>query len=214
MCDPISAAIGSTLLPAATAGTAVAGTAAAAGSASFMSSMASAGSSLLIQGITAGAQSGAEAEKINNHNRAVQENAQSAKDAYFIKSKQTNLRLLQEQNQASQQKQDDAIKTLKAQGTAIAAAGGSGVQGVNIDQLMNDFERSEGIRASRVDERLAGLKAQTEMDKLGFQSEAQNRINSMQPIGVAESAFNILEPIAGVAVNYFDTKARFASVDL
>ena len=41
-------------------------------------------------------------------------------------------------------KTDADLKALKAQGTASAAAG-AGVQGVDVDRLMDDFERSEGV---------------------------------------------------------------------
>ena len=212
MCDPISAAIGSTLLPAA-AGTAAVGGAAAAGSATMMSSLASAGTKLLIGGLSAGAESAASAERTNAHNAAVQQNAQSAKDAYFIKSRSANLRLLQEQTQVSHQKEDADIKALKSQGTAIAAAAGAGVQGVNVDQLINDFERSEGMLASRADQRLEGVQAQTAMEMLSYQSEANARINSMQPIGMAETLFGVAEPLLGFGLDYMDAKARFASVE-
>ena len=50
------------------------------------------------------------------------------------------------------------------------------------------------------------------MDKLAFQSEAQNRINSMQPESFAETLFNVVEPVAGFGIDYYDTQARLASV--
>ena len=82
-----------------------------------------------------------------------------------------------------------------------------------MDRLLNDFERSEGVLADRIEQRLEGMQQQAEMNKLGFQSEAQNRINSMQPIGFAETLFNVVEPIAGFAVNYADTTARYADLE-
>jgi len=108
---------------------------------------------------------------------------------------------------------DADLKAMKAQGTASAAAAASGVQGVDVDRLINDFERSEGVLTGRIQARLDGMKAQNEMDKLAFQSEAQNRINSMQPVGWAETLFNVVEPIAGFALDYSDEKSRLASLE-
>lgn len=198
MCEPTTLlALGSTL----TGTTAVAGTAAAASS-----------SALAIQGITAGAKVFGALGAANSKNSAAAQNAASAKDAYFLKSKQSNLRILQEQQQASQQKMDADLKALQSQGTAMAAAGGAGVQGTNVDQLIADFERSEGVLTGRISQQLQGMQAQNEMDKLAFQSEAQNRINSMQPQNFAETLFNVVKPIAGFGIDYYDTQARLADI--
>ena len=199
MCEPtLIATLGSSLL----------GGGAAAGGAVAASS-----SALAIQGISAaasgvGALAGAAAQ-----NKAAAQNAQSAKDAYFLKTKQANLNIMQEQTQASQQKRDGDLKAMKAQGTAMAAAGGSGVQGVNIGQLLNDFERSEGVLTDRISQRLESMQSQNEMQKLAFQSEAMNRINSMQPQGFAETLFNVAEPLAGFGIDYYDTQARLADLE-
>lgn len=197
MCEPTTLlSLGSAL----TGTTAVAGTAAAASS-----------SALAIKGLTAGAKAVGALAGVANQNKAAAQNAQSAKDAYFLKSKQSNLRILQEQTQASMQKQDADLKALKSQGTAMAAAGGAGVQGANVDQLINDFERSEGVMASRISQKLEAMQAQNEVNKLGYQTEAQNRINSMQPVGFAETLFKVAEPIAGFGLDYYDSKSRLAA---
>jgi hypothetical protein len=168
--------------------------------------------SMAIKGISAIAQVAGAMDAADKQNEAVQRNARAAKDAYFLKSKQANLRIVQEQIQASQQKMDADLKAMRSQGTAIAAAAGAGVQGANVEQLVNDFERSEGVLTDRISQRLEGMKAQNEMDKLAFQSEAQNRINSMQPQSFTETLFNVVEPIAGFGIDYFDSQARLAAV--
>ena len=61
-------------------------------------------------------------------------------DAYFLKTTQANKRIMQEQIQAGQQKRDADLKSLKAQSTAIAAASASGVEGVDVNRLVNDFK--------------------------------------------------------------------------
>ena len=197
MCEP------TTLLA---IGNAVAGTSAVAGSATAVGTMATGMQALSAGGKVIGGLAGVAAQ-----NKAAAQNAQSAKDAYFLKSKQSNLRILQEQTQASMQKQDADLKALKSQGTAMAAAGGAGVQGVNVDQLINDFERSEGVMADRIQQKLESMQAQNEVNKLGYQTEAQNRINSMQPVGFAETLFKVAEPIAGFGLDYYDSKSRLAA---
>ena len=197
MCEP------TTLLA---IGNAVAGTSAVAGGAAAAGTMATGMQALSAGGKVIGGLAGVAAQ-----NKAAAQNAQSAKDAYFLKSKQSNLRILQEQTQASMQKQDADLKALKAQGTAMAAAGGAGVQGANVDQLINDFERSEGVMADRIQQKLESMQAQNEVNKLGYQTEAQNRINSMQPVGFAETLFKVVEPIAGFGLDYYDSKSRLAA---
>jgi len=197
MCEP------TTLLA---IGNAVAGTSAVAGSATAAATMATGMQAVSAGGTVLSGLTGAAAQ-----NKAAAQNAQSAKDAYFLKSKQSNLRILQEQTQASMQKQDADLKALKSQGTAMAAAGGAGVQGVNVDQLINDFERSEGVLADRTQQKLESMQAQNEINKLGYQTEAQNRINSMQPVGFAETLFKVAEPIAGFGLDYYGSKSRLAA---
>lgn len=213
MCEPVTlATLGTTLAgTGAAAGTtaAVAGTTAAAGA----SAAAASNTMLAIQGVTAGISALGALDAAGRQNKAAAQNNQAALDAYFLKSKQNQLSVIQEQTQASQQKQDAGLKSMRAQGTAIAAAGGAGVQGTNVAQLLNDFERSEGLMTDRVQQRLEGVQAQAAMSVLGFQSEAQNRINSMQPQGFAETLFNVAEPIAGFGIDYYDSKATQAALE-
>lgn len=206
MCEPVTmAAIGSSVSGAAAAAT-TAATAAATSSTFQMASLA-------ISGAQAVAGAAANQDKANKHNAAVAQNNQSALDAYYLKSKQTNLREQQQLREASMQKQDADLKATKAQATALVAAAGAGVKGSNVAQLIEDFERSEGILTSRIDQKLEDTLQQNEMNKLGFQSEANNRINSMQPIGMSEQIFGIIEPLAGFGLDYFDSKSRLADVE-
>jgi len=178
-----------------------------------MSASAASATALAIKGVTAVASVGSAIQGAKNQNAAAQANAQSARDAYLLKSRQTSLRLRQEQVQASQARQDADLKTLKGQGAAMASAGGAGVQGINVDQLLKDFEASEGLMVSRIDQRVEGLQQQAAIDQLGFQSEAQSRINSMQPQGFTETLFNVLQPIAGFGVDMADYQGKKAALE-
>lgn len=157
----------------------------------------------VVKGVTAVAGVAASVEKTNNKNQQYSDNVAASKDAFFLKTKQENLRTRQQQTQASQKLQDADLKATQSQGTAIAAAAGAGVQGVNVDQLINDFERSEGVLADRTMQKLEDIQAQSEMTKLSFQSEAINRINSIQPVGYAEAMAGVIEPIADFGIDYY-----------
>ena len=183
------------------------------GAVSSITAAQAATASLVIQGVSAMGQAAAASDVANKKNQAYIENTRSAKDAYFLKTKQSNLRVQQEQQRTTQQQMDADIKARKASATAIAAAAGAGVQGANVEQLLNDFERSEGIYNDRTDQRLEDIQQQTAMNQLGYQSESISRINSMQPVGFAETLFAVAEPFADFGVSYFDTKARYASLE-
>ena len=169
---------------------------------------------LVIQGVSAVAQASAAVDVANKQNQAYVDNTRSAKDAYFLKTKQSNLRLRQERTQALNQQMDADIKAQKASATALAAAAGSGVQGANISQLMADFERSEGMYNDRVDQRMENVAQQIEMNQLGYRSEAIDRINSRQPVSFAETMFKVAEPLADFGLSYYDTTARYAALDI
>lgn len=168
---------------------------------------------LVIGGVSAIAQANAAVETASNKNKQYYANVQSAKDAYFLKTKQSNLRIQQEQARTVQQKMDADLKARKASATALAAAAGAGVQGANVSQLIADFERSEGMYNDRVDQRMEDIAQQTAMNQLGYQSEAISRVNSMQPVSYAEALFNVAEPLADFGIDYFSTKARYANVE-
>ena len=168
---------------------------------------------LIITGISSVAQMGAAVEKTNAKNQQVVDNTVASKDAYFLKTKQANLRIIQEQTQASQKKQDADLKSMRSQGTAMAAAGGAGVQGANIDQMLNDFEKSEGFFTDRIDQKLRDVKTQNEYNKLGYQSEAINRINSVQPVGHMEAMMGVVEPMANFGLSYADYASERAAVE-
>ena len=66
---------------------------------------------------------------------------------------------------------------------------------------------------SRIDQRVEGLQQQAAMDQLGFQTEAQRRINQMQPQGMTETLFNVLTPIAGFGVDFAEHKGKMAALE-
>ena len=69
------------------------------------------------------------------------------------------------------------------------------------------------MMAGRIDQKLEAMADQVAVENLGFQSEAQNRINSQQPVGFAESLFKVADPLLSFGVDYYDTKARYAALE-
>lgn len=173
---------------------------------------AASGMGLAIQGISAVGKTIGTIGAIKAQNDASARNARSAKDAYYLKVRQTNLRLAQEQRQASMMKRDNDLKAMKAQSSALVSAAAGGVQGAVIDQLLEDYERSEGLMASRIDTKVDNMASQASLDNLSFQSEANNRINNMQPTGFAESLFKVSSPLLSFGVDYYEDKEKQASL--
>jgi len=174
---------------------------------------AASGASLAISGASAAVTAASALAGANAQNRAAAQNSQSALDAYFLKTQQSNLRMRQEATQTATQQRDNQLKTMQAKGTAIAAAAGAGVSGVNVDQLMNDFERSEGMLASRMDRKLSDVAAQNQANQLAFQSEAVGRMNSVQGANPLLTLASVATPLASFGIDYYDTKARYAAID-
>ena len=172
-----------------------------------------ASTALTIQGIGSAVSAVSTVAGIAAKNKAAKQNAQSALDAYYLKTRLNNQRLRQERIQAAQVKSDADLKALKSQGTALAAGAGAGVQGKDLDQLMKDFERSEGLLANRIDQKIDNMADQAAIENLSFQTEAQNRINSQQPVGFAESIFKIADPLMGFGIDYYEHKARLADLN-
>jgi hypothetical protein len=200
MCDPITL---STM--AASAGSVFAPAAGAAGAA--------AGSSLMIGAASAGLQGVSTLAAAKAQNQAAAANNQAALDSYFLKTTQSNLRFRQEATQTATQQRDNQLKTLEAQSSAMAAAAAGGVKGVNVGQLLNDFTRSEGMMASRLDQKLSDVALQNNANQTAFQSEAMGRIDSVKGASPLQTLVGVATPLASFGIDYYDTKARYAAID-
>ena len=84
--------------------------------------------------------------------------------------------------------------------------------GQSVAQLINDFERSGGVFADRINAQMEGNLAQGQLNKLAFQNEALGRINQVQPVGFAETLFAATEPLASFGLEYADYTSRLDSV--
>jgi hypothetical protein len=168
--------------------------------------------SLAISGVSAVAQSAAAVQTAKAKNTQAVKNAELANDSYLLKMRQENQRVYETDVQANQKKEAADRKTEKAKARAIAIASGAGVQGKNVGELTADFERAEAIYDDRLSAQVEGRRRQSELNKLGFQSEALGRINQVQPVGFAETLFAASEPLASFGLEYADYKSRLDSI--
>lgn len=108
-----------------------------------------------------------------------EQNKQAAHDAYVLETHLKNKQLQEQGKAVSQRKQDNAIKRMKATGTALTAAAAGGVEGMAVDQVLQDFKRSEGIVEDRLDQSLEARQSQAVYDMIGSQAKTQSRVNSI-----------------------------------
>lgn len=169
--------------------------------------------SLAISGATAAAQSAAAIQTAKARNAAAVKNKEIATDAYLLKMRQENQRMYELSIQKNQKLDDAGRKTQKAKSKALAVAASAGVQGKNIQDLLNDFERSEGIYTTRLDQQIEGQTRQSQLNKLAYQSEALGRINNVQPVSALATFANAVEPLASFGLEYAGYQDRLANID-
>lgn len=119
----------------------------------------------------------------NQYERQAQhyeQNKQAAHDAYILDTHLRNKNLMQQRAATSQRKQDNSLKRLQAEGSALAAAAAGGVEGASVSQILDDFRRNEGVIEDRLDQNLEAREDQNDFELLGSQATAQGRANSVQ----------------------------------
>jgi hypothetical protein len=110
-----------------------------------------------------------------------EQNRQNALQAFSDKQNAFNIREQQEQTSAAAQTFDNSLKTRAAEATASTAAGESGVGGLSIEGLMQDFS-ARGARANdRIAQQGEWTQAQLESEKTAAGDQAVSQINSVQP---------------------------------
>lgn len=168
--------------------------------------------SLAITGATAVMSAAGAVQASKARNAAAVKNKEIATDAYLLKMRQENQRIYELSVQQSQKLDDANQKVLKAKSKGLAVAASAGVQGKNVQELLNDFERSEGIYTSRLDQQIEGATRQSQLNKLAYQSEALGRINGMQPVSGLATFAAAVEPLASFGLEYAGYKDRLDSV--
>lgn len=113
-------------------------------------------------------------------NRMYQENAARAQRAAHDQMFQTQQRMLQEQASAGEEKIDNMREARKARATAEVAAGEANVSGLSVNALLKEFSQQESRYNDRIDQNTEWTLDQLQDEIRGIQSNAEDRINSVQ----------------------------------
>lgn len=133
-----------------------------------------------------------------------EQNAEASIDAYHLETYLTGQRGQQEQEAASQKVQDIQVKALQDGARAENAAAAGGVEGGAVQAVLADFKRNEGIITDRTKASAAARKNQLQVEQMGMQANAQNRINSVPPPSLGTAFGAIFRGAGGIASSVSD----------
>lgn len=142
------------------------------------------------QTMQASAARGFEQIKKQQQDLVMQQNRSFADQAYQDEISQLNLRLMQEQQAASQKQTEVAKQGLQARGEVVA----SGRVGNTIDNLIADYYRQQAAYDYATSQNLAFTGQQIQQQKVASQATRGSRIASQQPYMPQP----ILDPIAPI----------------
>lgn len=112
--------------------------------------------------------------------RRYQENRIAATAARDLKIQALNRRAIQESERIAGAKLENAIKALEVREAKIVAAGEAGVEGQGI-QAQLDMTEARRLRGDTLyNQQLEGIFQQMDFERQGINTEALNRINSLQ----------------------------------
>ncbi|MDR7145555.1 hypothetical protein [Rhizobium sp. BE258] len=121
-----------------------------------------------------------ESAAADEQNRMYQENAQranqNARDQMFA----TQQRMLQEQEAGAAEKINTMKEARAAKATATVAAGESGVNGLSVEALLQEFDGRAASYNDRVDQNTDWTMNQLNAEMKGIRANAEDRINSVQ----------------------------------
>ena len=195
MCNPI-AAIGTILKGGATA-TAVAGTTAAA--ANVAAATATLGQFASVASGAMGIASASQAHQAQKAQAAV--NNQNALQAQTDEQRQLNIRAVQEDTAAAEQKLQTDLDTREMAARATVAGGESGAI-LNNNAVIQDIERQGLMANTVVDRNLGNTMQDLQEQRLGSRSRTQSRINSVSKPSSTATGLKIGQSVLGAAQDY------------
>lgn len=110
-----------------------------------------------------------------------QRNRENSYDALSQRYGDIGTRQSQEQQAASERKEEVTRKARAEMATARVMAGESGVSGNSVDMALRDISGAAARDRSTVDQNLEWTLGQLQRQKTSSQTNAKNRINSVQP---------------------------------
>lgn len=191
MCDPISAAIGSSMV----------GSTAAASMSAVQLGMIGAST---VAGVAAPLASYAGQRQMANQQARYQAQASAAERARFLQE-QTSLRMRQSQQQEATNKElgDIALKSREAISRARTSAGEAGVAGASVDALMDDYMRQEANYRTALlrQQEFQNINTGLALSDAGFRSQ-NNLIGINRPINRPSFLTAGLSAASGAASGY------------
>jgi len=112
--------------------------------------------------------------------RRYRENRIAATAARDLKIQALNRRAIQESERVAGAKLENLIKALETREAKVVAAGEAGVEGQGIEAQLNMTEARRLRGDTLYNQQLEGIFQQMDFEKQGINTEALNRINSMQ----------------------------------
>jgi len=131
--------------------------------------------------------------RFNQQEALIQQTRLIADSAYANEVGSLNLRLMQEQEVAAQQKQQANIQAMEASGSVRAA----GRVGNSIESLIANYERQQAQFDFATDRNLAFATAQVQAEKLGAAATRGSRIASQQAY-IRQPILDPMKPIAAL----------------
>lgn len=149
----------------------------------------------------------AQSQAASRQNAFYYQNAEAANKAVSDQYAFTQLQRQDQRASADQDKMQTDIAGMKARGTAVTAAGESGVSGLSVDALIGDYWGQQGRRDQSIDSNYA-----MQSDYLTGQMSTQyagatSRINSVQRAAPPSFADALLR-IGGAGVNAMTLATR------
>ena len=130
-----------------------------------------------------------------------QQNAKNANKAYLEKASNTNRRTREELETATQKKFELNKETAEARGQAVASSENSGM---TLNSLLADYERQKGGFFNSIDRNTLFQNEQARSEIRGFNAEAIDRANSVQPMSSPSPAAAMLG-VAGAGMDAYST---------
>lgn len=147
----------------------------------------------------------AQQQQADQQNAYYAANADAARRAAIAQYANEQNAIIQKRNAADQDVLETRIQALQARGTAYNAAGESGVTGLSVNALIDDYYGREGRRVDSIDQNYQMDRDYLRAQMDSTQATAESRINSVQraqPPSFADAAIRIAGAAVGALGNY------------
>lgn len=152
----------------------------------------------------------------DEQNEYYAQNAKAAQQAAVNQYANQQNAIIQKRNAASQQDTETHIAALQARGTAQNAAGESGVTGLSVDALVNDYYGRESRRVDSIDQNYEMDRDYLRANMESTRAQAEQRINSVKQAAspsFADAAIRIATSIGGTMKSFTSANSPNYTMD-